>query len=318
MPLSMRLSTVRARPDQGPDTLASVLAEVRGRELEPGALITDVLAGGFRSTFRGGGVEFADVREYVEGDDPRAVDWNVTARMGRPFVKQFVEERERTLVFVLDLSAGMGLGIGAWSARQMVARAVASLSLMAIGNHDRVGLVAGDAQNGIVRFVLPKKGPGHVLRVVRDCVELGLGHGGGAVDAMLARLGSRLRRRAVVFVCSDFAGERPLPALAQCARRHDVVALRALPRELLAPPRAVVRCSDPATGRVAMVDFTAASVRGAWQRRIAQWRQGRDQEFWRAGVDCIDLEVPAAPELDAVLQPLLRFVRRRRLGGGAR
>ncbi|MGB3967804.1 MAG: DUF58 domain-containing protein, partial [Planctomycetota bacterium] len=222
-------ATAAAAP--GDDTLAAVLAEVGGREWQPGALITDVLAGGFRSTFRGGGVEFSDVREYVEGDDPRAVDWNVTARYGRPFVKRFVEERERTIVFVFDLAAGLAAGIGAWSARQALARAAVCLAVMAIANHDRVGFVAGDAARGVVRLQLPKKGAGHVLRIARDCVELPTGAGGPALDLLLGRVGAQLRRRVVVFVCSTFAGSEPLATLPLLARHHDVVAVRALPRE---------------------------------------------------------------------------------------
>ena len=147
------------------ERLGDVLLDVRRVELRAARMITDVLSGGYRSTFRGLGVEFAEVREYVEGDDPRMVDWNVTARAGRPFVKRFVEERERTIVFVLDLSPSMAFGLGAWSLRQAASRYCAMLGRMAIENHDRVGVVAGD------RFVLPQSGGGHVLRVLDDCVR---------------------------------------------------------------------------------------------------------------------------------------------------
>ena len=293
------------------ETLADVLAEVRRIELQPGRLVTDVLSGGFRSSFRGGGVEFADVREYVEGDDPRVVDWNVTARLGRPFVKRFVEERERTLVFVFDLGARMGGGLGAWSLRQGGARFVACLGLMAIANHDRVGLVAGGGP--VARTVLPKKGAGHVLRVVRDCVELRLGPGPGDVDALLARVASRLRRRAVVFVVSDFAGTRPLASLPACARHHDVVAVRVLPLEVHAPPPTLLRVRDPASGRTATVDFAAARVRSTWADRVAVWSQARRGELRRAGVDLIDLPLPARAHTEAIAVPLAGFFRRREL-----
>lgn len=293
------------------ESLALVLAEVRRIELAPGRLITDVLTGGFRSTFRGGGVEFSDVREYVEGDDPRAVDWNVTARLGRPFVKRFVEERERTLVFVFDLGVRMAMGFGAWSLRQAAARFVACLSLMAIANHDRVGLVAGSAAGA--RLVLPKKGAGHVLRVLRDCVELPVGREVADMGGMLAQVAGRLRRRAVVFVLSDFGGSAPLASLASCARHHDVVAVRLLPPELRSPPRALLRTFDAGTGRVELVDFAAPAVRASWQQRVQEWSLLRGDEFGRAGVDCIDVEVPVVPDVDAIARPLLRFFRRRAL-----
>ena len=295
--------------DTAVDTLATVLAEVRKIELAAGRLVTDVLSGGFRSTFRGTGVEFSDVREYVEGDDPRAVDWNVTARLGRPFVKRFVEERERTLVFVLDLAAGMAGSFGAWSLRQLASRFLACLCTMAIANHDRVGSCLGTA--GSHRLVLPKKGPGHVLRVLRDCIERPLDAGPSALDALLGTVAARLRRRCVVFVLSDFAGSTPLQALPTCARHHDVVAVRLWPHELRSPPSGLLPVVDAASGQRTWIDFAAPSVREAWSRRVQQWDAHRRDEFGRAGVDCIDLEVPAAPDLDAVVQPLARFFRRR-------
>lgn len=293
------------------ETLGDVLQAVRAIEPRPGRLITDVLSGGFRSSFRGGGVEFAEVREYVEGDDPRQVDWNVTARFGRPFVKRFVEERERTLVFVLDLGARMAAGLGAWSLRGACARVFACLGLMAIANHDRVGLVAGHV--GAVRLVLPHKGAGHVLRVLRDVVELPVGGGAGALDELLRVVAGRLRRRAVVFVASAFVDDSALPTLPVLARHHDVIAVRAIPREFFAPPHRLVRACDPVSGRTEVVDFAAPAVRDAWQRRAQAWRAAGEERFARAGIDWFDVEVPLIADRDAIAVPLLRFFRRREL-----
>jgi uncharacterized protein (DUF58 family) len=298
-------------PHAGPaETLADVLAEVRRIELAPGRLVTDVLSGGFRSTFRGGGVEFADVREYVEGDDPRAVDWNVTARYGRPFVKRFVEERERTLVFVLDLGVRTAGGLGAWSVRQAAARFCACLGLMAIANHDRVGLVAGAAR--VRRTVLPKKGAGHCFRVVRDAVELPVEREPGDLEVLLARVAARVRRRAVVFVVSDFAGDAP-PALAVCARHHDVVAVRPVALEEHMPPRTLLRVRDPATGRAALVDFADDRVRAEWSRRAQLHSRRLRGELGRAAVDLIELPLPAVADVGAIARPLAAFFRRRAL-----
>lgn len=134
--------------------LAELLEEVRRIEAQSTRLVAGIMAGGYSSVFRGSGIEFQQIREYAEGDDPRSVDWNVTARIGRPFVKEFVEERERTLLFVLDLSASMSGGFGHWSARQMAARICACLALAAIESDDRVGLVA--FSDGIDRFTPPQ------------------------------------------------------------------------------------------------------------------------------------------------------------------
>lgn len=293
----------------GDTALSELLAEVRRIEVQSHRLVTDVLAGGYRSTFRGHGVEFAEVREWVEGDDLRTVDWNVTARAGRPFVKRFVEEREHTMVFVLDLSASMDGGLGAWSPRQTAARFCACLGLAAIGNDDRIGLVAGS--DGVERFVPPRKGAAHVLRVVRDCLSL-RGRGPGTdLGALVAHASRALRRRCVLFVLSDFTapgGERELQL---ASRRHDLVAVRVLPHERLLPPAALLRTRDPETGRRAVVDLHSARVREAWRRRWQAWRSQGDEAFARAGIDCIDLEVPAAPDIHAIGRPLRAFFHRR-------
>jgi len=292
------------------DELADLLAEVRRIEVRSSRLVTDVLAGGYRSTFRGAGVEFADVREYVEGDDPRTVDWNVTARIGRPFVKRFVEERELTVVFALDLSARMDAGLGAWSLHETAARFCAMLGLAAIANNDRVGLIA--AGDGAPRFVLPRKGAGHVLRVVRDCLVL-RGGGDPSVDRLVESASRSLRRRAVVFVLSHFFGPHDQAVWSLGGRRHDLVAVRLLPRELADPPRAMLRVLDPATGRLDVVDFANERTRAAWALRVREWRTRGDDTFARARVDCIDVVVPRVPDLHAIAGPILRFFRRREL-----
>lgn len=296
-------------PPEPRERLADVLAEVRTTEVRSGRLITDVLAGGFRSTFRGAGVEFSEVREYVEGDDPRTVDWNVTARVGRPMVKRFVEERERTIVFALDVSAGMAAGLGAWSLRQAAARFCACLGLAAIQNHDRVGLLA--AGERLWRLSLPKKGGGHVLRVLRDVVELPGRAGPADLDVLFATAAGRLRRRVVLFVLSDFAGSSPWRSLLPCAHRHDVVAVRLLAPERLAPPPALLSVADPVAGGVALVDFAQAPTRQQWLARERQQRHVRDEQFGRAGVDVVDVVLPMVADVAAIAQPLQRFFHRR-------
>src|SRR6187399_439244 len=150
--------------------LTELLKEVRRIEVQSRRLVTSVMAGGYTSVFRGSGVEFDDVREYVEGDDPRSVDWNVTARVGRPFVKKYVDERELTVLFLLDLSASMTGGFGPWSARQTAARVCACLALSATRNGDKVGMVA--FSDRVDRYVPAQKGVGHALRIVRDALAL--------------------------------------------------------------------------------------------------------------------------------------------------
>lgn len=290
------------------ERLADVLADVRRVEVRAARMLTDVLSGGYRSTFRGMGVEFSDVREYVEGDDPRSVDWNVTARLGRPFVKRFVEERERTLVFVLDLAPSLDHGLGAWSPRQAIARYCAMLALVAIDNQDRVGLVARGPDGP--RYVVPQPGGGHVLRVARDCVEMPTA--AGDLGALLDTVNARVRRRAVVFVLSDFLTPGFEHALRLSSRHHDVVAVRVLGRELFDPPRRLLRASLPGAG-MRLCDFVDERFRAAWFARIEEWHAQHKDLLGRSRVDGIDVAIPQQPDIKQLAEPLLAFFRRRQL-----
>lgn len=297
--------------------LTELLAEVRRIDVQASRLVTELMAGGYTSVFRGSGIEFDRVREYEEGDDPRRVDWNVTARVGRPFVKTYVDERELTVLFLVDLSASMGGGFGRWSARQMAARVVACLALSANRNDDRTGLVAFSGT--VDRYVPPTKGVGHVLRIVRD--SLALPGSGGRTDVRTAlEFASRVvRRRAVVFLVSDFLGAGDWQqALSLCARRHDVIAVRLLTPELTAPGTGLVRVRDPETGAESVVDWASPRVREVYAARVAAWRESTEDALRRARVDLMDVPVPRVPGKDAVARPILRFFRMREERGAKR
>jgi len=296
--------------------LAELLAEVRRIDVQSKRLVTDVMAGGYVSVFRGSGIEFDEVREYAEGDDPRHVDWNVTARVGRPFVKKYVDERERTVLFLLDLSASMTGGFGIWSARQTAARVCACLALSATRSGDKVGLVAFGA--GVDRFVPPKKGVGHALRIVRDCLALPAGAASTDPSSALELATRAVRRRAIVFLVSDFLSTGWEKALSLCARRHDLVAVRLLTPELEGLPPGLVRLRDPETGLETVVDGARRSVREAYARRVASARRATEAALARARVDLMDVPVPRAPGKDLVAGPILRFFRMRELRGAKR
>jgi uncharacterized protein (DUF58 family) len=300
-----------------PETdVAALLAEVRRIDAQTRRLVTDVMVGGYHSVFRGAGLEFQEVREYVEGDDPRTVDWNVTARMGRPFVKKYAEEREATVLFLLDVSASMGGGFGAWSARGTAARAIACLALAATRNDDRVGLVA--FAEDVVARVEARRGLGHALRVLRDCLALP-SHAGTASPARALDLVSRGRRRhAVVFVVSDFLCDGWQRSMRLCAERHDVVAVRVLLPEGEVLPDALLRGRDPETGAEVLLDGRDARVRADWEARVAAWRRETEDAFRAAGVDRVDVVVPRVPRPDAIAGPILRFFRMRERRGDRR
>ena len=303
--------SVNAHPE-----LPELLKEVRRVAVYSDRLVTGVLAGSYSSVFRGAGIEFDEVREYVEGDDPRAIDWSVTARIGRPFVKKYVDERELTVLFLLDLSASMDAGFGRWSARQMAARVCACLALTAIRNDDKVGLVA--FSDGVDEYVPPKKGAGHGLRVVRDCLALPSRGVRTAPGPALEFASRAVRRRAIVFVVSDFFAGGWAQPLALCARRHDVVAVRLLSPELTAPGAGLVRVRDPESGAETVVDWASAAVRTEYARRVAAWRARTEGDLRRAKVDLMDVPIPVAFDRNAVAAPILRFFRMRELRGAKR
>ena len=301
--------------------LAELLAEVRRIDVQSRRLVRDVMSGGYVSVFRGAGLSFDTVREYAEGDDPRTVDWNVTARMGRPFVKTYVEERERTVFFLLDLSASMRGGLGLWSARQTAARVLACLALSAVKNGDKVGLVAFRDQ--VAAYVPPARGAAHALRIVRDSLALPA-EGTSSDPAPALDLATRaVRRHAVVFLISDFLQHKGLgaggaggAALRRCARRHDLVAVRLLGPELDPPAAAgLARVRDPESGTELLLDFGSRRVRAAYAARVASWRAGLDATFARARVDVLDMPVPRAPGKNLVAGPILSFFHMREMRG---
>lgn len=299
--------------DEGDASLSEVLAEVRRIEVQSRRLVRDAMVGGWSSVFRGAGVEFEEVREWVEGDDPRAIDWNVTARAGRPFVKKHRSERELPVLFALDLSASSEGGFGLWSARQTAARVVACLALAAVRTGDKVGLVAfGDR---VLRRVPAQRGRAHALRIVRDALVLDAPAGRTDPGVALDLLARAERRRAVVFLVSDFLWGTWPRALASCARRHDVIAVRLLLPEL-APPATggLERLRDPETLASVVVDWTP-KAREAYAARAARARARADEALARAGVDVMDVPVPREAGRDLVAGPILRFFRMRELRG---
>jgi uncharacterized protein (DUF58 family) len=296
--------------------VAEVLRQVRRIELRTNRLVSALAAGRYRSAFRGQGVEFDHVREYVAGDDMRIIDWNVTARAGRPWVKVFREERELTLLLVVDISASMRFGaipgISPRAKLALAAEAAAVVAVLAMRGNDRVGLLLMSDRTEL--HLREDRGRGHALRVVREV----LGAGAGdplprpfALSAALDELARVARRRAVVFVISDFiaAGEdaRASAALARLSRRHDVVGLRiADPAEESLPASGVpLAIADPEGAGEAVLRASAANARAyraAWDADRARGRA----LLGAAGCDCVELSTA-----DGALLPLTRFFRDR-------
>jgi uncharacterized protein (DUF58 family) len=295
-----------------------MLAQVRRIHVHTRRMVTDVMAGGYTSVFRGSGIEFDEVREFVEGDDPRSVDWNVTARTGRPHIKKFVEERELCVLFLLDVSASTAFGTAPAglagprprTVRETAALFVGCVAFAAARNNDKAGLIG--FSDRIERYVPAKKGRGHVLRLIREAYAPEVEGQGTDLGAALDFAGRVQRKRAVVFVLSDFFGagfERPLRRL---ARRHDVIAVRIRDPHSEEPPRAgLLRLRDPESGRARWVDTASRAVRQALQEAVARDRLALQENCRRAGVDLLEVGTRGS-----VADPIVRFFRMRERRGG--
>jgi len=298
--------------------LDEVLAEVRRIAVFTRRRAVSVVAGGYRSAFKGTGLEFESVREYAEGDDPRAVDWNVTARMGRPFVKTYSDERDRLVLFAIDVDRGMDGGLGAWSSRRAAASIVAMLALGAADHGDRVGAVHFGP--GLLHHAAPRRGAGHALCVVRDTLVLrpvlGAREVGAAGESASGRalqlLATSVRRRAILFVLTDGLRELDERGLARARRRHEVVVVRVVPTEAAGAAQAVrVRLVDPASGRTFVTARGDSASGRAARERLHQTQQEFRERCERAGADLVDAHVPFEADPTVLLAPLVELFRRR-------
>src|SRR6185437_1313671 len=243
-----------------------VLRQIRRLQLKARRAVEDLLGGEYHSVFKGTGLAFEEVREYQPGDDVRTIDWNVTARMGQPFIKRFVEERELTMLLAVDVSASQRFGTRQLTKRAVAAELAALLALCAVSNNDRVGLVA--FTESVERFVPPNKGPRHVLRLLRDILAFEPQKRGTDLSAALDYLNKMQRRRAIVFLVSDFLVSGFETAFRRAARKHDLIAVRTTdPRELDWPAAGLIRVEDAETGRQMVIDTSNRSFREVFEAR---------------------------------------------------
>jgi len=286
-------------------TPEEVTREVRRLEITTRHLVRDIVAGEYSSAFRGRGVEFAEVREYQPGDDIRTIDWNVTARLGSAFVKRYLEERELTVVFVVDRSASGGFGSVVRTRGDLAAEVVAGLAFAAARNNDRVGLVL--ATDRVESFTQPRKGRRHALRVISELLAFEPEGRGTDLGAALSTLEASLRRRAVIFLVSDFLTAGFEAALARLARRHDLVAIQIVdPRERELPDTGLVTLWDPETGDWRVVNTSDRRVRERFSERASAFDRALERMLIERGADLLRLENGRS-----YAEPLLAFFRRR-------
>jgi uncharacterized protein (DUF58 family) len=299
------MQTSTDKPNGKSEAMREILKRVRQIEIRSRRAVNDVLAGEYHSVFRGRGMEFDEVREYEPGDEIRDIDWNVTARTGRPFVKRFVEEREQTVFFVVDVSSSGEFGTRSRMKGEIAAEICAILAFSAIQNNDRVGLLS--FSDRVEEMIPPKKGRKHVLRVVRELLFAQPKGRGTDVPLALDTVNQLLKRRSIVFVVSDFlTGDVRRPMMI-ANRRHDLIAIRiADPREETLPPVGIVELRDAETGQSLLVDTSDRLVRETFAQSNKRRQLGVEKTFTSLGVDHIDVRTD-----EPYLNPIVKFFRMR-------
>ena len=282
-----------------------ILKKLRKIEIHTARLANDQLAGGYHSVFKGRGMTFSEVRGYQPGDDVRFIDWNVSARMNDVYVKVFTEEREMTVMLLVDLSASERFGTTGKPKVETVAEVAALLAFSAIKNNDRVGLIL--FTDHVERYVPPKKGKGHVMRVVAEILNAKPEGKGTDLSAPIEMLGSVAKRRCVAFLVSDFIGDGYEKALRVATRKHDIIPVTVTdPKEETLPDIGLTVIEDFETGALFEVDTSDKHVRAAYANMIAKERSRREQLFRKLDIDHVTIRTH-----EGYVKPIVNLFRAR-------
>jgi len=286
---------------------SEILQQVRRIEIFTNRVVNETMAGRYESVFKGQGIEFDQVREYQPGDDIRAIDWNVTARTGRPHIKHFVEEREQTVVLLVDLSRSMAFGTVRKLKQRVATELSALLAFSAIKNSDKTGLLI--FTDRIEHFIPPKKGSKHVLRLIREVLSFEPSAHRTRLKAAIDYLSHVLHRKSVVFLISDFFCEDIRTALSVANRRHDIIGVHLIdPRQQALPAIGWVRAEDAETGKTVLLNTAASKVQKRYEASSLEHRDRVRAMLRAAGVDLVEVWTDR-PYLD----PLVQFFRMRAL-----
>ncbi|MCP4632033.1 MAG: DUF58 domain-containing protein [candidate division Zixibacteria bacterium] len=282
-----------------------ILKKIRRIEITTRKQANELFAGEYQSIFKGRGMEFSEVREYMPGDDIRSIDWNVTARMGYPYVKKFREERELTVILAVDLSASGVFGTVERSKNELAAEVSAVLAFTAVNHNDKVGLMI--FTDKVEKYIPPKKGRSHILRLIREILFYKPEGKGTDIGDALDRLNSALNRRSVVFLISDFMDSGYEKQIGITGKRHDLVALRISdPREMKLSDIGLLMFQDAETGEVIEIDTSSKRIRKQFENNVAGIRNEITQTFKKKDVDYIDLFTGSDYS-----KPLVDFFRKR-------
>jgi uncharacterized protein (DUF58 family) len=284
---------------------SELLKRVRAIEIKTRGLSNQIFSGEYHTAFKGRGMAFRENREYQHGDEIRDIDWNVTARMGHPFVKVFEEERELTAMILADVSASESLGTSAQLKRQLVTELAAVMAFSAIQNNDKAGVMLFSDQ--VEKFIPPKKGKTHILRIIRELIDFEAEHKGTSLKTALDYLNTAIKKRSIVFVISDFQDKDFEDALRIANKKHDVVALRVFDRyDRELPDMGVVEMIDSESGERFLVNTSSKKTRNLYAREAKKKELELKESFRKAGVDFATFETGRD-----FVKPLMALFKRR-------
>lgn len=268
---------------------SELLKRVRTIEIKTRGLSKNIFAGEYHSAFKGRGMTFSEVREYQYGDDIRNIDWNVTARHNKPYIKVFEEERELTVMLMIDVSGSRNFGTVHKLKKNQITEIAAVIAFSAIQNNDKIGVIF--FSNKIEKFIPPKKGRTHILHIIRELIDFYPEDKQTDIEQALQYMTNSIKKRCTCFLLSDFMDEHDFShALAIANRKHDVVALRVYdPRENILPPVGMMFLTDAETGEQMWVDTSDKRVRDGYVKYMADWEKKLDGTFKRAGVDIANI-----------------------------
>ncbi|RLD38357.1 MAG: DUF58 domain-containing protein [Bacteroidetes bacterium] len=286
-------------------TAKEIFKKVRKIEIKTRGLSNQIFSGEYHSVFKGRGMAFSEVREYQYGDDIRNIDWNVTARFNHPFVKIFEEERELTVILIIDVSGSNSFGTQSQLKQDVVTEIAAVLSFSAINNNDKVGVIFFSDQ--IEKFIPPKKGSSHILRIIRELIDFKAESKGTNIAEALRYLTNAIKKKATVFLISDFMDEGFDKALQIANFRHDLIAVRVTDkRETEIPNVGLVRMLDAETNQKVWVDTGSAKVRSHFANQTKTRREALDMLLSRNGVDQVKVFTG-----DDYVKPLINLFKKR-------
>jgi len=284
---------------------SELVRQIRRIQITTNRLVNESLAGEYHSVFKGRGMEFDEVREYQHGDDVRSIDWNVTSRTGRPFIKRYVEERELTVMLLIDVSASGAFGSAAKTKSEIAAEISALIAFSAIKNSDRVGAIL--FTDRVEKFVAPRRGSTHVLRVIREVLFHRPEHRGTRIQRALDHLNLVVHKRSVVFLISDLLDQGYEQSLKAANRKHDVVVIQIMdPRERELPDAGILEIRDAETGEIVRVDTSLPKIRDRLRENWDRNQSRRSKLFNSQRMDHVTIETGKPYDV-----PLIRFFEER-------